>query len=363
MDPTSESDGTTSEETKTSSRERALVAKSKRRHKLLDLSAAHPTFANLTLLERTPVQPNTEKSYEEAIARFLKFADESAGPLVEDEEVDDAMVQFMNRRFSHGLPAHDGEVTLAGLMHFQQRYSKAGTHSLPRSWRALKGWRRRAPSRSRVAFPFLVWAGVIWDLCLRGFWSMGLYLLWTLTTYNRPSEPLSVCRRDLNRPVLGASPEWTVLLWPSERDGRSKVLGSDDSLALSSKMVPWLPALLETLIEGKPDERIFAFDYQDFAREFNKTRRRLRIKKLVPYQARHSGVSIDLCLGYRSIAEAKNRGRWASEKSMLRYNKSAKLAQVLKQFDARQLDYFRACESRLEALFFGQAKAEDLQLP
>ena len=124
--------------------------------------------------------------------------------------------------------------------------------------------------------------------------------------------------------------------------------------------IMWIMALLATLLSI---ERIFAFDYQDFAREFNKTRRRLRIKKLVPYQARHSGVSIDLCLGYRSIAEAKNRGRWASEKSMLRYNKSAKLAQVLKQFDARQLDYFRACESRLEALFFGQAKAEDLQLP
>ena len=154
-----------------------------------------------------------------------------------------------------------------------------------------------------------------------------------------------------------------MLLWPSERDGRSKVLGSDDSLPLESKMLPWLPALLECLATGPPEEKIFDFSYQDLVREFGRSKRRLRIKRLVPYQTRHSGASIDLCLGHRSIREVQSRGRWASEKSMLRYNKSAKLAQSMKQFDSRQLDYFRMAESRLEALFFGRARAEDLPLP
>ena len=48
---------------------------------------------------------------------------------------------------------------------------------------------------------------------------------------------------------------------------------------------------------------------------------------------------------------------------MLRYNMSAKLAQSMKQFNRRQLDYFATVESRLEALFFGQALAEELPLP
>ena len=48
---------------------------------------------------------------------------------------------------------------------------------------------------------------------------------------------------------------------------------------------------------------------------------------------------------------------------MLQYNKSAKLAQSMKQFDRRQLDYFATAESRLEALFFGLALAEELPLP
>ena len=48
---------------------------------------------------------------------------------------------------------------------------------------------------------------------------------------------------------------------------------------------------------------------------------------------------------------------------MPRYNKSAKLAQAMEQFDIRQLDFFRMPKSKLEALFFGQARAEQLPLP
>ena len=292
---------------------------------------------------------------------FLRWSDTNAGPLVEDAAVDDAIVRYMNAEFSAGKPAHDGEVLLAGMLHFQQRYKKAG--GLPRSWRALKGWRRSAPSRSRVAFPFCVWAGIIWDLCFRGLWIMGIYLLWMLITYSRPAEPLQVRRRDLCRPVAGASPVWTVVLFPAERSLRSKVLASDDSLTLSSRIVPWFPVILEILSEGDPDERLFDFDYQVLAREFRRTCKRLRIRRLVPYQARHSGVGIDLSLGHRSIPEAKDRGRWASDKSMMRYNKSAKLAQVLKQFDDKQMAYFRSAERRLEALFFAQDKEGELPLP
>ena len=192
---------------------------------------------------------------------------------------------------------------------------------------------------------------------------MATYVLWCLVTYNRPNEPLTIRRQDLNKPMHGVSPAWTVLLWPSARDGRSKVLGSDDSLPLDSKILPWFPALCEVLAEGPKEEKIFDFSYQDLVREFGRSRRRLRIKRLVPYQTRHSGASIDLCLSHRSMREVQSRGRWASDKSMLRYNKSAKLAQSMKQFDRRQLDYFATAESRLEALFFGQALTEELPLP
>ena len=105
--------------------------------------------------------------------------------------------------------------------------------------------------------------------------------------------------------MAGVSPQWTVLLWPSERDARSKVLGSDDSLTLDTKVAPWFPELVSVLAERPQHAKIFDFTYAEFTKEFTRARRKLRIKRLVPFQARHSGVSADLCLNFRSIVEVK----------------------------------------------------------
>ena len=76
----------------------------------------------------------------------------------------------------------------------------------------------------------------------------------------------------------------------------------------------------------------------------------------MPYYARHSGASIDLCCEYRSNRGREESRAVGSEKSMLGYDRSAKLAQSLKQFDSRQLDCYSTAESRLEALFFGRVQ-------
>lgn len=93
--------------------------------------------------------------------------------------------------------------------------------------------------------------------------------------------------------------------------------------------------VVAAMADGPKDEKIFKFTYAEFTKEFTKARRKLRIKQLFPYQCRHSGASIDLCNHYRSIAEVKSRGTWGSEKSMMRYNRSATLARAMKVFDRR----------------------------
>ena len=64
----------------------------------------------------------------------------------------------------------------------------------------------------------------------------------------------------------------TVLFWPSERDGRSKVLGSDDSMPLATCILPWFAAVLEILAEGAPEDNIFDFSDQDVVKKFNRCR-------------------------------------------------------------------------------------------
>ena len=44
--------------------------------------------------------------------------------------------------------------------------------------------------------------------------------------------------------------------------------------------------------------------------------------QLPPHSVRHTGASRDLAEGYRTFAQVQRRGRWASEKSVLRYAKT-----------------------------------------
>ena len=44
-----------------------------------------------------------------------------------------------------------------------------------------------------------------------------------------------------------------------------------------------VPSVLEVPAKGPPEEKIFDFSYRDQVKEFGRSRRRLRIKRIVPY--------------------------------------------------------------------------------
>ena len=57
----------------------------------------------------------------------MSFADETAASLVEDAEVDEAMAELMFARYKLGHLAHDGDVTLAGLLTFSSSAARRAT--------------------------------------------------------------------------------------------------------------------------------------------------------------------------------------------------------------------------------------------
>ena len=59
------------------------------------------------------VSHGTEAKYRTRVEQFLSFADEEKLALVSDDEVDAAIVQFLNMSHSQGPPVSDGEVLLA----------------------------------------------------------------------------------------------------------------------------------------------------------------------------------------------------------------------------------------------------------
>ena len=88
-----------------------------------------------------------------------------------------------------------------------------------------------------------------------------------LTTYGRPGGPFSVLRQNSDEPTTQVCQEWTLLLWPAERDRRSKVLGSDDSLSLSTRIAPLFTRTVEAMAHGPEAELTSSFSYANFVRE------------------------------------------------------------------------------------------------
>lgn len=77
----------------------------------------------------------------------------------------------------------------------------------------------------------------------------------------------------------------------------------------------------------------------------------------VPYQARHSGASIDAALGLRSRVEIKARGRWKSDRSVARYESKARIAESVDALPKAMLYHLQACHRHLEELLCQRVEA------
>ena len=116
------------------------------------------------------------------------------------------------------------------------------------------------------------------------------------------------------------------------------------------------------LKNGNPTARLFDFTYSQLLREFRKASRALGVTA-VPYQARHSGASLDAALGYRSKAAIKARGRWAKDKSVARYESKAKVVDSPEGINPKTLAYMQKFISRLGELLRGRIEPHNIAPP
>ena len=344
-------------------RSRVLENRTRRRRKVITTMLADgDVVPNMTYLEQVAVTVKTSRRYRKAIKDFLRWASHiPKGLLAEESELDAALVAYMDELFLGGLQPDLGEVLLAGVLWKMPEFGRYGQRKLARSWRALKGWRKKCPARSRRPHALALWSALAWEMCRMGAWIMAVYLVFTLSTYMRPSEPLLILCQDLVPPTPGVSREWHVSLFPEERAARSKTYAVNDSFCLSSSICPFLPQLLETLLESrKPDELLFPFSYADYLVVFDQCRRAANLPKMVPYQSRHSGPAVDIARGFRDRAGVKERGRWRDDRSVQRYEQRARLGQSFQQLTPALKAHVLLCEERLGALMCGRLQPEDL---
>ena len=154
---------------------------------------------------------------------------------------------------------------------------------------------------------------------------------------------------------------WSVVTSLSETNDVSKTGTKDDSVLLDSQWIQFLGPILEVLSQGDPMQRVFGFDYPEYLKIFKESAKDVGLD-IVPYQARHSGPSVDIAAGNRTLQEVQKRGNWASKQSVLRYEKAGRLAATWRKLNDQQQVCFKMAERHIAEIILGQPHPH-IQLP
>ena len=98
---------------------------------------------------------------------------------------------------------------------------------------------------------------------------------------------------------------------------------------------------------------LWNFDYSQYLGVMKECAQRMKVN-LTPYLTRHSGPSIDRSKNLRTQFEVQRRGHWKTTKSILRYEKSARLAKSWELVPKVTQDFCQECETVFEAIMSGR---------
>ena len=201
------------------------------------------------------------------------------------------------------------EKAVASFLFHLPEFGEAGSYGLPRSFRALKGFRLKCPGRSRKPHPLSFWPAFNVDLAERGHPLMAIWVLLAVHGYLRPGECMSLQRQGLVPPSTSMQGYWALLVFPSERSERSKVGEADNSITLDSKWAQRMSQVWEGLHVKNDGRSVWNFIYPALVKECWRLDfqahgfpKRLYFQ-FVPYQCRHSRATHDHTVEARPLLE------------------------------------------------------------
>ncbi|CAE8643896.1 unnamed protein product [Polarella glacialis] len=314
-----------------------------------------------TLLETASVTEPVWVTYRSLCENIVNFAEEQDNRLNSDEDIDMIIVKWFHKEFEGGEDLSRGEKALAAWQAIFPEFSKFGKRKIPRAHRALKGWRKLAPPRSRKPTPYQVVAAHAVRLAARGKHHMALWVLVGFIAYLRPSENMKLKKRDLVKPRSGVTKFWGLLVCSSESHLQSKTGASDESVMMDNKSLPWIGEALEVLASGEGREALWPFTYPELTAELRLCSKELGVK-MVPYQLRHAGPSWDRIKNFRSLVDIQKRGRWKSLKSVTRYEKATLILSEFDRLPSAVKHHCDLCARNLKEYILGAKDAEKVRL-
>ena len=271
------------------------------------------------------------------------------------------MADYLDILFLEDRSANEGEKLLAALeFHHVELKGK-----MFRSKRALKGWRKEKPPKSRLPLPACIAYGIAMDLIARGKRVMGLKVLMDFDAYLRPGESLGLKVKDILKPVRGAGPQfrfYSIIIRDQEDLVADKTGIFDNTVLFNTPGREFVGEMMwsHSRTRNHVTDNLFSFTAEDFRREFQLSGSRLGVQKLHPYQLRHGGASDDMNAKIRDHAAIKQRGRWHTDQSVRRYAKIGKLQQMLNQLSQEALEYCQWSKSNMEKVARGSLPAKML---
>ena len=173
-----------------------LKKRAKRRRTKYTAAAEEAALDGRGFLESVAVTPKVQKTHEEELSRWRAYLASMGLRANTVAKMDSSIKSFFDLSFFDGIEPSHGEKFLAGVMDKAPEFGKMGALQLPRSWRALRAWKRLTPPRSRKGKPWAVWCAVGWRLNAQGHLDMAIFLLELVTGYYRPSELQRIRKKD-----------------------------------------------------------------------------------------------------------------------------------------------------------------------
>ena len=322
-----------------------------------------------SVLELSAVRPATLHDYLKRLSWFRQYLLEHGQGLTSDADLDDRIVTWFDMLFSHGHEAGDGSKFLAALQHLWPHLR--GSHCLPRSWRAIRGWKKLRPLRSRVPLP---WVAV---LCIVGamLWldarEEAFAILLMFLCYLRPVDLFNLRRSSLVPPassVTGMGHHWALLLAPMELTNRPNKSGEfDESVRMDIDELEWMNDIFVELRADGSSEPVWSFLNVHLTSMLRDPAALSGVSHLRPqlYSLRHGGASHDALTRRRPLSEIKKRGRWASDQTVRRYEKAALAQREANRLSHASDAYGTWVATHLRELFTNEviAKAPPESLP
>ena len=144
------------------------------------------------------------------------------------------------------------------------------------------------------------------------------------------------------------------MLCPEEEGRASKTNQFNDSIELDDDRLHFLTPVWTEMSQSGNLTRAWPFSYPDYLVAFKCAAAKIGWPTACPYQMRLSGPSIDLADRRRSMEEAQRRGRWAQPRSMMRYERRARLAAEWSKVPTATRARCEECAAHLAALILGR---------